>query len=231
MSWDYLGCSHIGQMHKKLSMCNQDAWRFKRFERGFCAVVSDGLGSKKNSHIGSRMACKSVLRAYKTISSNLDLSNFIGFIIDYWKQSALPYGIKECSATCLFVCCIDSRIMLSRLGDGLIIAWGKHESRILSDSKDGSFLNITNALSENTKPLDWEFYIEDEGVYDNFLLATDGISSDLIESSQKDFAEAFINYYSSLPQKGRYGDLRSCLSRWHLRGSSDDKTILGVVRG
>lgn len=230
MSWDYFGCSHIGQMHKKLSICNQDAWRFIRFKSGFCAVVSDGLGSKKNSHIGSRLACKAVIQAYKAIPSNLGLSDFIDFIIDYWKQSALPYDIKECAATCLFACCMDNRIMLGRLGDGLIIARGKRESRILSDLKDGSFLNITNALSENTKPSDWEFYMEDEGIYDKFLLATDGVSSDLIESSQKDFAEAFVNHYSSLPPKSRYVDLRSCLSHWNSRWNSDDKTILGVVR-
>lgn len=232
MKWDYFGCSHIGKMHKKLSICNQDAWIFKQFKWGFCAVVSDGLGSKKRSEIGSRLACKAVIHASEIYAKEniINIDDFINAIITYWKYTTTPYDTNQCAATCLFVCNINNKVLLGRIGDGIIIALGNSKNKILSDTKDGSFSNITVALSEKVRMTEWEFYVEDECLYDSFLMATDGIADDLIPSSQEDFAREFIAYYSNLTKKKRYNEIKSFLSHWPVKGSSDDKTVLGVIR-
>ena len=65
------GSSVIGPSHLLHGIVNQDAFLFKKRRKYSLFVVSDGMGSKPFSDIGSKMACESVSREIERFVKNL----------------------------------------------------------------------------------------------------------------------------------------------------------------
>lgn len=61
MIFEY-GFSVVGKSHIKKGTCCQDSHCIRKLENGWIiAAVADGVGSAKNSHIGSKIAAKTVV--------------------------------------------------------------------------------------------------------------------------------------------------------------------------
>ena len=64
MKSEEIGYASIkGMLHENANIPNQDAYSVKRYKFGTILVVSDGLGSKKYSDIGSKAVGKAINRA------------------------------------------------------------------------------------------------------------------------------------------------------------------------
>ena len=107
---------------------NQDFFIAQRIENGFVVALSDGLGSKKTSQIGSKAICESVVEEAVELKQNLaDItpSEFIQNVHSRWLMKLPPHSINDCYATILALVFYNGRLLALRLGDGFIgFFWG-----------------------------------------------------------------------------------------------------------
>lgn len=227
--WDNFGTSVIGPQHLKLRTPNQDSWMARKFKWGNVVVVSDGLGSKKHSDHGSKVACRAVIESAKVYQKNSDakFSDILRLIHAYWLVNTAPFSPSDCCATCLFVIQINDTITLGRLGDGMITALMQNSKNhiVLYDNKQDSFSNYTNCLQQEFRVDQWEIKTIESKVCQGVVLCTDGISDDLLPEKQMDFCQTLYSTYSNMPTEKRNIDLRRWLTNWPVPHHSDDKTI------
>ena len=89
------GASLIGKSHIKIKKPSQDSYLISNMENYTLAVVCDGLGSKKYSHIGSRKLCKVIHKQIKLCfkHKNLDMDTLIPIIRNKWKRCLWLYRL------------------------------------------------------------------------------------------------------------------------------------------
>jgi len=233
-TWNSWGVSVPGPMHLDLGLPNQDSWMSRHYRWGEVVAVSDGLGSRPKSEIGSQAACLSVFEAAKAYWKNPEakIEDVLRLVHSHWLINIAPYDPSECSATCLFVIRTDGRCLLAQLGDGLIAACGTgcSESHLLSDSKHDSFSNFTESLGQKFRPNQWQCRTLPAEGLNSFALCTDGISDDLIIERQIDFAHELFRTYSKCGYQKRTWEVYRWLKDWPVPGHSDDKTIACLFR-
>ncbi len=236
--WISFGASEIGPAHIKTGKPNQDSWAaFHHFNCDVLAV-SDGMGSKDFSEFGSAAACKAV--DYAVCSSmlsgpSLDLQDplirelFLDNIRDKWAEDILPLTAKQASATCLFALHASGNVWLGMLGDGCVACVLVDGTiRLLQESKDDSFSNVTKSLSESVTPDDWQIMGVSEKRCKAVLLCTDGIADDLVDP--KGFVAGYIDSVFDMPVVSAAGDAANMLIDWPTPKHSDDKTIACLIR-
>jgi serine/threonine protein phosphatase PrpC len=230
--WCGWGVTSIGPSHIISGLPNQDAWFYRQFVWGEVIVISDGVGSHKHSDIGSKMACLAVVEATKIFTSTIshfyreEIENFFRLIHSIWRVKLRQYLPSETSATCLFAIRYKEKILLGRLGDGLIIVTSDIEdSIILCDNKVDSFSNLTSSLTSEFSFNEWEYSILDANIYNSVLLCTDGVSDDLIIGNEENFARSIYDTYKSYNPKKRSLEILHWLKNWPTPKHTDDKTI------
>ncbi len=226
------GYSSKGEMHKKNNLPNQDAWFSYKYFFGSLVVVADGMGSKKFSEFGSKMACKASYDAvnywYKNKSSNV--RHLLMILQTMWTSLvSVKYSDKESCSTILFALALNNgKLITAQLGDGIILVnRGKYASN-LSKEREG-FGNETYALGSTWNIDKWiinEFDITDD--IKGIILATDGVADDLLKDKYLEFSEYILNISDEFPQK-RWRILKDELENWPTPFSGDDKTI-GVLK-
>ena len=113
------GVSIIGSYHE----VNQDSYLCKPYKDGYILVVSDGMGSKSLSHLGSKYVCESVYSVISNIKLNMDKISFQDTIYtcyEEWKKCLLGQDIEQYYATLLLIVIRENKISAARLGDGFI---------------------------------------------------------------------------------------------------------------
>ena len=192
------------------------------------------MGSKKHADIGSKATC---LAVYKTVKHYLYTEkrhhkknrNLFSIIKSEWLKLISPYEAKDCSATCLFVLVSKKRCIAAMLGDGLIYLKGKkvEDSIILLDEKNDDFSNSSVAMSDSNYLNEWRFASVSTKKIDSVLLTSDGISSDLLQGKEKEFADELldnVNYEKTSLDKIKY--IQNIIENWPVPKHSDDKTIV-----
>ncbi len=231
--WKAWGVTTIGPSHIKSGLPNQDAWLSRKYKWGEIIAVSDGVGSRGRSNVGSKAICKSVVQASKILfkSKNIKIENiqieeFLRLIHSLWLVNIYPYSPQECSATCLFTIRNGDKLLLGQLGDGLIVATSTNSNaEILNDVKEDSFSNVTYSVGSNFHFEQWKYSILDANEYNSVLLCTDGISDDLISGSEYDFAKGLYEAYGNCKPRKRYYEILHWLKNWPTPKHTDDKTI------
>ena len=231
----------MGPLHKKNNIENQDSFYFSCNKEYTLALVSDGLGSKKFSAIGSKKAGPAVNNSIKKIlqeRNSLDEEKFGAALItnlaQEWKTLISPKAAEDCSATCLFIIITANNIYCFRLGDGMIflkaIANPTDGSNdvLLQDDKSGDFSNSTVSLSNSNMMLSWETKKLNKNDYSNIVLTTDGISSDLQPGSEGAFVTGLLENLKNKPDFIRRIILHRMIKNWPVPKHTDDKTIVVV---
>ncbi len=227
--WRSFGASIIGPGHIATAKPNQDAWA--AFHHTWCdgIVLSDGLGSKPFSNLGSEAACVAVVRAFHVCRSNI-MSKKAFFLFEQikkiWLSLVSPLDPSDCAATCLFAFRMnDKMIRMGMLGDGLVSSIKKDGSVVfLSDDKNDGFSNVTAALSPNVVDKDWRWMSIPENDCMALLLCTDGIADDLEDING--FVEGFVGEHRSLSSVSATRRTYWMLENWPSPKHSDDKTIV-----
>ena len=223
----FCGNSIRGQKHLEVGLPNQDSYKFYNSRKCSCAVVSDGLGSKRKSDYGSKQVCKIAIKLLKKISQNkLDMKGFLELLTTKWLEKTKKYDSKNCDATCLFALVTKEYCFLGQLGDGMLscVVDGK---LFVVKGKDDDFLNETTSIYKSTLK-DWVIKkIDFDGhKITNIFMTTDGISNDLIDGQ----TQPFINEISANLKKncvfGNNKHIKNVLLSMPNINNSDDKTIV-----
>lgn len=199
-------------------------------KKKFCLViVADGLGSAKNSEFGAKTAIVAVEKAFNQWRKLVkkDHKVLIQLIHFYWNLliGDSDFEKKDCLTTCLFAY-IDktkNKILLGQLGDGLLLIKSKGETVFVKSADD---YNFTKSLGSSTSYSDWN--IKDVNFDTNdfiLLVTTDGVSEDLVENKEDEFAETIIQNMLKLKYNKRNKYLHQLLVNWPTKFHSDDKTI------
>ena len=226
-SW---GASVRGPGHTERDLPNQDSFLIRTYRWGVVAVVSDGLGSKRFSHIGSAAACRAVVKAIEKARENkeFDAADLLELIRAYWLVELAPLRSKDCSATCLFTYINDESVVIGRLGDGMIGLLGKdgHPDRVFSDDKEDSFANTTHSLTSTSALRHWEILRLSRTACTALVLCTDGVSADIANGKEAAFMHEL--YASTKEKRSKKNSLecRHWLTNWPTKGHSDDKTLV-----
>jgi len=228
--WKYFGISVIGPAHISAGLSNQDAWAGKISKKFTVVVVSDGLGSKKHSDVGSKAACTAVKTALKLWVSKQDapVEVLLRLIHILWNLNIYPYDKNDCAATCLFSAAIsDGRVISAKLGDGLIIVNHSDGSHyFLKCSDTDKFSNETTGLGIASSLDEWEWRTEHSASdIRSVMLTTDGISEDLLSDKLIEFNDFIFDEYRGLPPLKRRQKLLRELKDWPVPKHSDDKTL------
>ena len=224
------GCSVVGPAHQQDNQPNQDAVLVQGIGKGWCIVVCDGLGSRKLSHKGSRLAANLIRLAIRqpdavdcsaeTIS--LDLQKNWLVAVD---QNSSPY-----ETTCLWAS-VDSNGVLksAQVGDGLLLVRSEGRFSVITPERSG-FGNQTQTLS-HAKLCDWSF-VETalSQVGDGVLLMTDGVSDDLIPEQLEPFFDTVFRQLKQTNKRRSKAWLTQELTEWSTPLHGDDKSIAGIFR-
>lgn len=231
-SYVNFGCSVIGPGHIKTGKPNQDSFLIKKYKKGWVVVVSDGVGSKSLSHVGSAAVCNSVsnvMRDYLNSSQNIDMKDVLRLVHSRWLFEISPCLADDCCATVLFAVVSPQKIILGRLGDGMICCRNNHEDILLLDDKTDTFSNITKCMRFKFLYDDW--YIK-EIPLENFeyvFLSSDGVSDDIRPDVQTLFVRDLVTEYSIENSRIRTKKIKRMLLNWPVPMHSDDKTIACLV--
>jgi serine/threonine protein phosphatase PrpC len=228
-SWKSWGESVVGRAHAREALPNQDAWLARHFPWGDVVALSDGLGSRRQAHLGSQAACMAVVEAGRCLQSHpsATLDDMLRFLHAWWIWLLAPESPTDCAATCLFAIRSGGVITLAQLGDGLIVACPRRQGQsvILADDKNNEFANITTSLGATHQLSEWRAARIPEDEFHGIVLCSDGISNDLMDGSAPEFANELVNAYRGSPAQIRQPHVRHWLDQWPVPGHTDDKTI------
>jgi serine/threonine protein phosphatase PrpC len=232
IAWKSFGASVIGPGHVATGKPNQDAWAAFHHVWGDCIVVSDGLGSKPFSDLGSEAVCRAVACAIHSCcgKAGIGYACLSDRIKNNWLSFITPLESRDCAATCLFAFRInDGVIRVGMLGDGLAAVLKTDGSvELLSDDKLDSFSNITAALSPNVTEKDWRWLSIPEDDCRSVVLCTDGVADDLTDIAG--FVKAFAGAYCDFSMVSATRRARKMMENWPTPKHSDDKTIACLFR-
>ena len=225
--WKSFGASVIGPRHLAAAKSNEDAWASFHHVLGDGIVVSDGLGSKPFSSIGSQAACRAVAYTFSTChgTNGLMQSLLAERIKNNWLSLIAPLHPNDCAATCLFAFRMEDRVVrMGMLGDGFVAAVKTDGSVVsLSDDKTEGFSNITLALSPQLNEKDWRWLAFPEEECRSIVLCTDGVADDLNDIDG--FVKEFEGAHNDLSVVSASRRTREILENWPTPKHSDDKTI------
>lgn len=219
-----------GPAHAAAGECNQDALGLWGWRDGQLAAVSDGLGSRPLSHIGSRLACLSVRHVLRGGMVWSDPKVLIGQVYRHWMQT-LPVTPSQAPCTLLLAACRpDGDTLVAQLGDGLLAYRAGGRFGVLTPPRSG-FSNQTEALGINRSWPAWQVMrlrLSKPG--DALVLMTDGVSDDLVPECVEGFLRMLRRECAARNRRRSRAWLRRQLETWPTPGHADDKTIAMIYR-
>lgn len=224
--WQSWGYSIRGKGHIINDLPNQDSFIVQSQEVQM-VVVSDGLGSKRHSNIGSKAICDAVKEILNHLE-DLNKTSFIKMLHETWLELIKPYDPKECMATCLIAVVIDHQLLIITLGDGMVVVLGK-QNRVFMEKQ--AFSNMTSAVGPELNLTNWQFETLSLSDVDCILACTDGVSDDLEADQIVNFSKKVSETYDSMAEDKRAQDIRYWLNHWPVKDNMDDKTIACLYRG
>lgn len=216
------GVSIRGDYHE----VNQDSYNFHLLDKGFIVALSDGLGSKKQSHFGSKALCMSAIEIAEELKDRLiDISpdDFVVKVHELWKEKLSQYDISECYATMLIFIIYYGRALAVRLGDGFIGIWADDQVKVLFDRKDDYFANETDCLTEKLLLEKLETYEIDISELRGGVICSDGVGiGNMLETELSGFTKEFVEGYCDMKKDDISANIKSWLTDWP---GADDKTL------
>lgn len=222
------GISIMGSYHN----VNQDSFLCKPYKDGYIMVVSDGMGSKSLSHLGSKCICECVYDVVSNYAFDLDVISFKDIIYachEEWKKRLSDFDIKQCYATLLVAVIRKKTIKAARLGDGFLAIYADGKVRCLYDKKENYFANETDCLKENLDREKIEIVKIEYSKYQGAVSCTDGVEIGTMQ--EKDiigFTQEFVDEYSNKEKEDVIEEIESWLEDWP---GMDDKTLVFVMGG
>lgn len=231
MKLEEIGYASVkGMLHESGNIPNQDAYSVKRYKFGTILVVSDGLGSKKYSDLGSKAVGKAVDRAVQIWNryAEKDIRLLLPLIVSIWNMEIYPYSQKDCCATCLFAIIVnDGHVYLGQLGDGSIYISTEDELQLVREKED-DFTNLTVCMGGFSSYSDWSLKEVDVGNKPfGIVMMTDGVSETVIDEKKEDFINLLFKRLSECENLSKRNNfINKILSEWNPVSAGDDRTLI-----
>lgn len=227
---DTFGASVRGPLHEKEGRPNEDAWLRAEGHFGSLVVVCDGLGSRPQARHGARSACDAVREAAVrwTRVENAPVSYLLHLVEVLWRLRIHPHQPADASTTCLLALARKTgEWIFAGLGDGLILTRTGNEpvETVIADRGEG-FGNTTQALGASVGLKSWKVVeLPPTTMSRVAVLASDGISDDLMPEKYDDFCSWLCDDVKPLASRNRWITLASELRAWPTPKHLDDKTL------
>jgi Protein phosphatase 2C len=224
-TYRWLAASVRGPGHIRAGRPNDDSWLATNAGFGTLVVVCDGLGSKPRARHGSRAACAAVRDAVRHWSraGGPELGLLLRLIHTLWAVRVWPHQ-AESATTCLFALARESGVLLGQLGDGIVAIRTPDGELVTVGTERPSFSNDTTGLGIAKTVDEWTTHSCSSFPSGSaVMLATDGVSDDLVQSRVADLVAHLVGAYGECPN-GRLR-LRRELQHWPTKGHVDDKTL------
>lgn len=219
-----------GVLHENANIPNQDAYSVKKYKFGTILVVSDGLGSKKHSDIGSKAVGKAIDRAVQIWNEyrEKNIRLLLPLLVSIWNMEIFPYSQKDCGATCLFaIITKDGHAYLGQLGDGNIYYVLDGKMKLVKEKED-DFTNLTVCMGGFSSYSDWSLKDIEIGKKPiEIAMMTDGVSETLIEEKREEFVSLLFKRISECENLQKRNNLvYKILSEWNPVSAGDDRTLI-----
>ncbi|MFI3250505.1 MAG: protein phosphatase 2C domain-containing protein [Eubacteriales bacterium] len=176
---------------------NQDSARTAQVGEATLLMVSDGVGSKKYSEVGSQSICNAAqtllsqkeILPTETKATKKEVESYLTELHTLWKQGLEGRSPKDCGATALIAVIYPEQTHLFRLGDGFLCAVTSRESILLTDGEEG-FINTTNCLHEELEIDLWEYQSCQTKGLRGVIACSDGVKLEKPEQFSRDFLNA-----------------------------------------
>lgn len=217
----------MGSYHDK----NQDHFLCRPYRDGYLLVVSDGLGSKKFSHYGSKAVCRAafdVLNDPRTDLRVIDFKDVMYIIHEKWLRRLIKYDVSDCMATLLVAAVIDGAVYAGRIGDGFLGVYTDDTVKCLFDAKEDRFFNETDCLYEKYDRGSAEVYTARCDKFHGVIACTDGIEiGEMQNSDLEKFTRDFIDAHKNTSRRAVMKTVRDIAHNWT---GTDDKTMAFVIK-
>lgn len=207
-SWFGFSFAIRGRKNKLENLPCQDSVRVWFDGNIACAVLSDGAGSAKYSHIASSSAVNSAVVYYKKLvrdrinESLLDTANRILENIEKnikRKAQKLEVDIRDFACTFLSVFIKDSQYLVVHIGDGIIACMTEDRNiKLLSTGYRGEFAGETVFLTSSSYK-DYMKIIEGDVNQEKikaFYLMSDGMESVVYSRRENRFGKLLDKLYT-----------------------------------
>jgi hypothetical protein len=228
-----LAVTETGPAHRHDGEPSQDACLCAKGRYGWLVVVSDGLGSRPHSDHGSKNACLAAKDAVRYWSANpLSPPERLAPLIQaLWRTRIAPFRPEECATTCILALRQETgQWVIGGIGDGMaVIRRGDRDLTYVIGGARSGFINETVGLGVSTTAKDWRFVAYPEDPEATLaIVATDGISDDLIPERTPPFTTWLVAEIEGLSPRQRSKTMRAMLRDWPSAKHSDDKSI-GII--
>lgn len=223
------GYSLRGTYHSLAGLPKQDYVITKQRNGLVVCVVADGLGSHKNSAVGSKCVCEAVLQTAELFRRGIAGREklFVQMIRNMWSCMIYPFSPGECGSTCLLaVRFLDGNVFVAQVGDGVIAYEIENRVEVLSRKED-DFFNITESIhSADLSEWKWRV-IPAAGKPFRLYMHTDGINV------LPDMTDRFLcELYSVIASKNKEQSVSECIREILLgldRDIADDDMTLACM--
>ena len=219
-----VGAAHAGQRQQ-----NQDAVRVQAYSYGSVAAVADGVGSHRYAGYGSRAAVQAVHQVFAQYARrDMDRTRIVRAIAGRYVELVQAQYRAWAGTTCIFFAHLyEEGLFLGQVGDGICCGYLNGAPFCLGEREE-AFSNLVAPLSAaGGPPPAWRTRFVPKGELRSveLMLATDGVSDDLLPGQEAAFARYLISRAAEARQEERQEALRQILERWETPLSQDDKTI------
>jgi Protein phosphatase 2C len=222
------GASVRGPAHLSQSRPNEDAWRKAAGPFGAVLVVSDGVGSSPRARLGAEMVCRAVCGTVRSWSGrHVVPSRLFEQIESDWRRRIAPVNPHDSAATCLFAWIRpNGRVIVAGKGDGMaVVAQPPRMVRWVVGPRVHGFGNETAALGTTVDGQDWKHWTLKGSSELAIVLATDGVSDDLVPERISDFVTWLVEQMKCRAPQARSRAIRRQLLSWPTPNHLDDKTL------
>ncbi len=222
------GATLTGARHLSENTCSQDAILYRKYPFGTVLAVADGVGSDCYSQCGSESVVKAVHSVFVDLASGLlDAEQIADSILERYISGLDQDYRGKAATTCLYAARIYGRgLYLGQAGDGICCGRINDVDFVLLQKND-DFTNLVIPLSPVRDSCEWtEAFLPEEQLGSvRLMLATDGVSEDILPGKECAFSDFVIGRLSELPSGKQEIYLLQMLRDWSTPRSSDDKTV------
>jgi len=265
-SWILAGASRRGLSHQNVGTPRDDAFRLGQRGAWNIMALSDGAGSAKYSRITANRSCELAIELLQDHAVNVppDSKNAVDYIrtsiestlqrvYRLQQQITRQNSFEKNQTYCTFLLIVhqplDNGACLfgyAHVGDGMIYVASPAEGRVISTGKKGTQANETEfvlSLSEaEVVSRAQSFATGSDANLDFFMLLSDGVSDDLLPSSQDykrgmrvetiadQFAGALRKDYLTYPCYEEWGTILDWYINYDRNASFDDRSISIITR-
>ena len=222
--------SVAGAAHLAERQANQDAVLLRGHRGGWFLALSDGMGSRPFSGIGSALAVRVAWQHMRQPEAWRDSRVLVKSFYERWLQ-ALPVPAHQAACTLLVATCDRyGSCSLAQIGDGAVVYCSGGQLGIFSPARDG-FANETDALGITSSFSAWKLgHVELRHAGDALMLMTDGVSDDLRTETLPGLLDYLHIMVKQRSRRRARRWLEKELAEWPVEMHGDDKSMGLICR-